>query len=353
MDDRWHGGGGGNGGRGDRPAGDDALPRGTGRLMMLVIVVGLLTFWQLVFPFNFESPKTSPFLAERELHKINTVANVVLFVPYAALAAWMLTRFWPRRLGFIAGLVIVDVLLLSLIGETLQQWLPKRTSSAIDLTANTVGGAIGATLGLAWRHRFERWWRRIGDFFAERPRARTAAVVLLLVLIARWAPFDVSPETRYLKSQLMFKTLESGPPFFATRELWAAQREQRAPVKLEASFARGVYTKPATWAEARAKARAEQWRAAASFALFAVLTATVVRAFREDRMRRGWPVGGTFAALGFCLAVVVVTEFGQLFVRSRVMDATDALAAAAGLLPGLLASWLPARLWRGGSPASR
>lgn len=315
---------------------------GDGWLILLVLGVGLLTFWQLVFPFDFQSPKSSAFLEERtlgELHKINFVANIVLFVPYSALGAWMLFRWWPRAANAVFLLVVLDVAIMSIVGEVLQQWLPKRTSSALDLTANVFGGSIGAAAGIRKAAWLNDRWSRLGRWLGERKWGRRAVIAVLLLLVARWAPFDVSPETYHIRSRLKFHSLEAGWPFSATRELWRAQRQGRAPTRLQVSDAMGFHRVRIDPAYARQLARQEQQRAGISLGLFAVVTFVLARAVREGRRRRGRG-GGYLLAMVLALALIGTTEAGQLFVRSRLMDSTDPIGAVAGVLIGLAAAWV-------------
>jgi VanZ family protein len=101
-------------------------------------------------PFDF-SPATWPargmlrqfFIYPSDFFDI--VGNVILFMPYGlGIAAWLR----KQHQGFL--LVVLVVLAasttLSLTVETLQLILPSRTSSAIDIFTNSIGGVLGSAL---------------------------------------------------------------------------------------------------------------------------------------------------------------------------------------------------------------
>ncbi len=89
---------------------------------------------------------------------VDLVLNVLGYVPFG----FVLVPAIPGRLGR-AGVVLVATLIaaaLSLGLETLQNFLPSRVSSNVDLACNTAGGLLGALLGLCWGHALfdERGW---------------------------------------------------------------------------------------------------------------------------------------------------------------------------------------------------
>jgi len=69
------------------------------------------------------------------------LANVVLFIPIGLLASWWLPRWW---MAIVLGFVVSSGF------ELVQALLPGRTSDLWDVTWNTVGGAVGAVLGLRY-----------------------------------------------------------------------------------------------------------------------------------------------------------------------------------------------------------
>lgn len=76
------------------------------------------------------------------------VTNVLAYLPLGFLWATA----WILRIGRIPGLLATAVLviLMSLGVETVQNYLPSRVPSSLDLACNTLGGLLGATAGLIW-----------------------------------------------------------------------------------------------------------------------------------------------------------------------------------------------------------
>ena len=67
------------------------------------------------------------------------LANVVLFIPVGLFASWWLPRWW---MAIVLGFVVSSGF------ELVQALLPGRTSDLWDVAWNTLGGAVGAVLGL-------------------------------------------------------------------------------------------------------------------------------------------------------------------------------------------------------------
>lgn len=118
----------------------------------------------------------------RDRSLLDLVLNLAGFMPLGFLAAAaLLARHRPRHAWLLATLICA---LLSLAVETLQNYLPTRVASNVDLLTNTVGGAFGAALALRWGRVFEeggvlwRWRHRrvLGGHIGE----------LGLILIGLW-----------------------------------------------------------------------------------------------------------------------------------------------------------------------
>ena len=120
------------------------------------------------------------------------VLNVLGFIPlgFVLTAAW--PAHWPRPRAVVLTVLICAVLSLSL--ETLQNFLPTRVASNVDLGANTLGGLLGALIGAALGQRIfdTRGWlhqwhdKRILDGHLGD---------LGVVLLALWLLAQLSPET--------------------------------------------------------------------------------------------------------------------------------------------------------------
>lgn len=114
--------------------------------------------------------------------------NIVAFMPLGA-ALWLDGR--RRRLGWHAWLRAVLLSgALSLLIEVLQQYLPDRNASNVDLLANTLGGALGALLPV-WGRKLPfaamlfRWRHQV---FRDGPLADFGVVLLLLWLVGQTNP---------------------------------------------------------------------------------------------------------------------------------------------------------------------
>src|SRR5437879_1207233 len=88
---------------------------------------------------------TAPF--PRPIPVFDVVANIIGYLPLGFLAVLAVYP-WLRR-GYALGFGLACSASLSFALESLQLYLPTRTSSNLDLLANTVGGAAGALVALA------------------------------------------------------------------------------------------------------------------------------------------------------------------------------------------------------------
>jgi hypothetical protein len=92
----------------------------------------------LDLPFDRPFELTRGFVADVAL-------NLVGFVPLGVMLVLVGARA-PRTNPLISAVLIAA--LVSLLIEVLQAWIPTRSSSALDLTLNTMGGALGAVVAL-------------------------------------------------------------------------------------------------------------------------------------------------------------------------------------------------------------
>jgi VanZ family protein len=115
--------------------------------------------------------------------------NVAVYVPLGFLLVLALRHLPWRWTPAIAALLIGSLLSLTL--ECLQNWLPSRVPSNVDLACNTLGTAIGAVVA-AWNGK--RIFRRIGQF-QQQLLAPIPDAELGLVLIGLWLMSQLSPET--------------------------------------------------------------------------------------------------------------------------------------------------------------
>jgi glycopeptide antibiotics resistance protein len=124
------------------------------------ILGGILFIVMLtLFPFKFQAIAWSKKDAIKEFFRntsdsFDFFANIFLFTPFGyGLSQWLKSKQFPivQKLILILGLSFA----VTLIVESLQLFLPNRTSSAIDLFTNTLGGTLGGAYGLlGWQRQF-------------------------------------------------------------------------------------------------------------------------------------------------------------------------------------------------------
>src|ERR1700704_2140830 len=143
----------------------------------------------------------------RPMPVFDVVVNVIGYVPLGFLAA---LAAYPRLRGgraFVFGFACS--LLLSFALESLQLYLPTRTSSNLDLLANAAGGALGALAAVAGPRalRLEEGLLRLRERFMLPGRR----IDLGLVLIGLWLLSQLNPET-LLFGTADLRELFRGPP---------------------------------------------------------------------------------------------------------------------------------------------
>lgn len=285
------------------------------RWLCLLVALGIL--WLLTYPFNFAGRALTPWLAETEIKRLNGMANVVLFVPWGGVIAVTLwRRGWRRELAVAAA--VIGGTNLSLLGETLQVFLPGRVSSWIDIANNGAGSLVGAIGG--WRAaatisdrsaHFAAWAR-------HRPRARRALWAAAVVLILRTAPFDFAAESGELRMG------------------WGrARAEAMAQWRAIETLAHGHLPRVPWWA-------------ALDAALFTVAAVWLGRAFRESLERTGDRSSPMVFIVVVGATAATVTEIMQCPIQSRVMDPADGLGCVVGVILGAAIDQAKGRLWQHG-----
>ena len=106
-------------------------------------------------PFNFTVPQDSslPTIVkqfERTSHLQDYSNNILLFMPWGYSLAWILPHKKLNQASILI-LAVISSLLLTLMVETTQYFLPTRVSNLADVTTNTIGGGVGA-LVYFWRY---------------------------------------------------------------------------------------------------------------------------------------------------------------------------------------------------------
>lgn len=261
------------------------------------VVFALLPLWMLTYPFDFASHVVTPWLRDPYpwVAKLNTLSNVIMMLPFGVASGWWLFSRMHRTLT--VWVIVASIAGgLSLLGETLQVWLPDRHSSIADIVANVSGAVMGAWIGCRFAASITHRWQRTAVWLAPRPRSQTALWMLIAMCTVRLAPFMFNVETFYLKQQWRYTIESSWPPHVDVAVLAGA---------------------------------------ALSFVMLGLVALTLSRAMRETFEQRG--DRGSPAGLVVVIAVMLAlaTEFLQWPIRGRVMDVVDAAAAMAGVLGGL------------------
>lgn len=216
--------------------------------------------------------------------------NVACYVPLGFLVtASLLARFKPGRAVLMASLAAA---LLSFGMETLQNFLPTRVSSNLDLTTNSLGGLLGSLMGLRWGRALNvggavhRWRVR------RLHRGRLADLGLVLLLL--WLLTQLSPEI------LLFGTGDLRQMLGFTPALpFTADRFRLVELLIAASGTLGVGL--LAW---RLMRRPSRWLLGLLFVLaLLVRSATAVMLQSPDDALR-WATPGNVAGVGWGLAAL-------------------------------------------------
>ncbi len=171
------------------------LPRPTKLPLYLALAYLALIAYASLYPFsNWRDHGLAPlaFLGAgwpRYWTVFDLVVNVIAYVPLGFLLALALRHLPGRWTPAVLALLLGGALSFSV--EWLQNWLPSRVPSNLDLTTNVGGTLIGVTVAV-WNGK--RIFRRIGQFQQEL-LAPAAHADLGLVLLGLWLMAQLSPET--------------------------------------------------------------------------------------------------------------------------------------------------------------
>jgi len=249
------------------------------------------------------------------------LSNVLLFVPFGVL----LGAYWRESRSSSLAVVrqVVYTFLagagFSVLFELWQLFLPSRTTSALDVMANSLGALSGAVLAVALSAAVEVIGEtRAQSLLARYPLTLFLFMVLLVQCIGRLLPLDLSIDIGDLKDNLKRANLQ---PFGSLTLLGRAT----APFS------------PSQFLE-------RLWL----FALVGWLFGTC--AHWEWKAR-------AFRALGLWLAMIsflIAVELLQLIVRSRTFDVNGTLSCLAGFVLGSWAfrAWLLFKQRRGRASAA-
>jgi VanZ family protein len=136
--------------------------RGAGSLWLAAWLIAVLIF--TLSPFDFRPELAGKEALQASVEEFRNVLDIALNVLlYAPLGALLVLRLGPRAYGpaVIAMAAGAAAFALSFSIEWLQQFQPSRTSSLVDVLANTVGAAAGSHVFRAFRARLAAGVRRL------------------------------------------------------------------------------------------------------------------------------------------------------------------------------------------------
>lgn len=118
--------------------------------------------------------------------------NVVVYIPLGFLLALSARRWFSRWTGVLVAAVLAA--LTSFGFEVLQNWLPARVPTHVDLWCNALGGAAGAILAV---HGDRHWFALIEQLESRlrRPGHHAGAG---LTIVCLWLIAQISPETLFI-----------------------------------------------------------------------------------------------------------------------------------------------------------
>ncbi len=152
----------------------------------------------------------------------DVVSNLLGYLPFGFLLFVALLRS-GRGNGAAAALACFGGTLLSLTMETLQNYLPHRVSSNVDLALNALGTTIGVAIGAAlqWRGGIERWQKLRDRWFVARSAGGLALLVLwpIGLLFPTAVPFGLGHVLGRVQSLLVDALNDT--PFAAWTDGWA------------------------------------------------------------------------------------------------------------------------------------
>jgi VanZ family protein len=252
------------------------------------------------------------------------VANLFLYVPLGVCVHWSLARI-ARGASAVFILTVFLGGVLSGAIEWVQAYSPSRVCSVVDLTANTIGAALGACLSST-----ARWVvpRLIGVALfevRERPSAAVLKAYCGLLIVAAAIPFSFSFDRTGLSQAVKASVFVP----FSLSSAQRAAREQAEAMHDARAMALGRLEQMRRWA---------RWAAElASFAVCGWLTQAVLR--RDYNFGSGGAAALTCWLCGFLAVALSVL---QLPIVSRGCDVTDVLfrwvGIAVGLIPAALRS---------------
>ena len=179
-----------------------------GMIRLLAFFYGLLVVYGSLYPFSGWSAPAQPlfyFLAAPipdHLSRADILTNVLAYIPLGTL---LVGSFRARWAVFSVVMATFAGTMLSFTMESVQMFLPARTSSNIDLLTNVIGTLAGAIIGLALRKEtlFSVNWRRRREEWFETGVASDLALFSIVVWVAsQLCPFVPSMDVSSIREGL-------------------------------------------------------------------------------------------------------------------------------------------------------
>ncbi|MBN1344399.1 MAG: VanZ family protein [Phycisphaerae bacterium] len=299
---------------GPRPLSDDPtiawLHRSLPELFLLtywgfIIYCSLLPFGPSWGPLRFLGRLDWSGLSSTSAGLKDILPNILLYVPLGAVGYVVARRAeWGRAAAMISGSLLC--IATSVVVEVIQQEIPARVPSWVDVACNTIGGVSGAMLGRACRRLLNRMLRFARFELRHEPLSTTARVYVVLIVLTGIIPLDFT----YDISRIGIAAKKANfVPFRQFRD-WDHQARQAELSDNAEGFVTLRRIKTDYWLDMTAEV--------ATFGLLGVLLAAGCRREHQTGRFEGWlfsTFNGAMAALG--LSVL------QFFIISRGFDATE------------------------------
>lgn len=282
----------------------------------------------------------------RYLTTFDLVVNVLAYLPLGALAVFALH---PKVRGVTAVLLATALgALLSGTVETLQQYLPMRVASNLDLLTNVCGTLLGAATSAPFasividRGRLVHWRRR---WFGQGS--------LLLVIIALWPTAQIFPERMLFAHGDVREWLVDLATAFGAQwpRLDAALFGPAEFVLAEAFVVAAAVIAAGLGFASGMRADAPRGKLLLALLLVALATKTLFNAVQFGPERAlAWLTPGAYGGLALGLLTMLAASTGrQAWLPRLALVALGALVAAVNLVPDNPYHQATMQLWRQGA----
>jgi len=189
-------------------------------LIWLLVYLGIVIYGSLV-PLQIrpvawneavEKFRNVEYLSLNETSRADWVANILLFIPLAYLAAAVLTlgvRSWLVRIAAVV-VVAASSMALCVVIEFVQIWFFPRTVSLNDILAESIGSVIGATLWLLLGTTVHQW---LAAYFSPQ-RRRTQIDQLLEFYLAGLVVYSLLPLDLTISPAELYRKFRDGKVLF-------------------------------------------------------------------------------------------------------------------------------------------